>query len=83
MAEPSVKTISAPSNIRMITIGASHHFFRTLIKSQNSLTIPNLLNLCPLNFSDIHLTKTASQSSPDYFCSLLPATSNFLSSGRI
>jgi len=49
MAEPSVNTISAPSNIRMNTIGASHHFFLTLIKSQNSLIMTNLLNLFPLN----------------------------------
>jgi hypothetical protein len=43
MAEPSVKIISAPKRNRKITIGANHHFLRTLRKPQNSLIIDSLL----------------------------------------
>ena len=35
-ADPSVKTIMAPSNTRNKTIGSSHHFFRCFKKNQNS-----------------------------------------------
>ncbi len=42
-AEPSVRMMSAPSNINKMMIGASHHFFLTLMKSQNSLRMDNLL----------------------------------------
>ncbi len=36
MAEPSVKTISAPNNRRKNTIGAIQYFFLILRYSQNS-----------------------------------------------
>jgi len=35
-AELSVKTINAPSSIKVIMMGPSHHFFLTLRKSHNS-----------------------------------------------
>ncbi len=41
-AEPCEKTMRAPSNTSIITIGISHHFLRTLRKSQNSAKIDNL-----------------------------------------
>jgi len=42
-AEPSVNTIMVASNIKNMTIGANHHFFRIFKNSQNSLTIDILL----------------------------------------
>jgi hypothetical protein len=42
-AEPSVKIINAPNKNKKMTMGASHHFLRTLRKDQNSATIDNLL----------------------------------------
>ena len=47
MAEPSAKTIRAPSNNKEITIGISHHFLRTLRNCQNSAIIDNLLTVAP------------------------------------
>jgi len=42
-AEPSVKIINAPSRKRKMTIGANHHFLRTLRNDQNSEIIDSLL----------------------------------------
>jgi hypothetical protein len=36
------KNIKEPKSKSMMIIGASHHFFLTLKKSQNSLNMPNL-----------------------------------------
>jgi hypothetical protein len=36
IAEPSVSMINAPSRIKKIMIGASHHFLRVFRKLQNS-----------------------------------------------
>jgi len=52
-AEPSVKTINAPNNTKMMTMGASHHFFRTFMNSQNSRMIESL----PIVFSLFCLIK--------------------------
>ena len=38
-ADPSVNTKRAPNNTRKMMIGASHHFLRTMRKSQNSKKI--------------------------------------------
>jgi hypothetical protein len=53
IAEPSVRMISAPSRIRKMMIGASHHFFRVFRKLQNSeridifdIALPPLLQYC-------------------------------------
>lgn len=43
IADPSVKTIRTPNSTRRIMIGASHHFFLSLINSQNSDNIDSLL----------------------------------------
>ena len=40
-AEVWVKNIKAPNKNIMIMIGASHHLFLTLKKSQNSFTMPS------------------------------------------
>ena len=42
MAEPSVKTISAPNNRRNMIIGNNHHFLLAQRKLQNSFIIDNL-----------------------------------------
>jgi len=42
-ADPWVRIIKPPSNIKKISIGASHHFFLTLRKSQSSDRIDILL----------------------------------------
>ncbi len=47
-AEPSVRTMRAPSNTRKTMIGASHHFLRALRKSQNSRTIESFDIIYPL-----------------------------------
>ena len=39
IADPSVNTKRAPNNTRKTIIGASHHFLRTMIKSNNSIII--------------------------------------------
>ena len=39
IADPSVRIIKAPKRARKITIGANHHFLRTLRKSHNSKNI--------------------------------------------
>ena len=41
-ADPSVNTKRAPNNTRKMIIGASHHFLRTMKKSQNSKNIESL-----------------------------------------
>ena len=38
-ADPSVNTKRAPNNAKKNMIGASHHFLRTMRKSQNSKSI--------------------------------------------
>ena len=38
-ADPSVNTKRAPNNARKMMMGASHHFLRTMRKSQNSKKI--------------------------------------------
>ena len=38
-ADPSVNTNRVPNNARRMIIGASHHFLRTMRKSQNSSNI--------------------------------------------
>jgi len=38
-ADPSVNTKIVPNNTRNKIIGASHHFLRTMRKSQNSISI--------------------------------------------
>ena len=42
-ADPSVRTINAPNNIKKMTIGANHHFFPVLRNSQNSFMMEYLL----------------------------------------
>ena len=41
MTVPSVAIISDPKSKRIITIGASHNFFRTIMNSINSTIIDN------------------------------------------
>lgn len=49
-ALPSVNIIKSPRRTSMATIGKSHHRFLTLIKSQSSLSIENLLKKSDRNF---------------------------------
>jgi hypothetical protein len=46
ITDPSVKIIRAPNNTRKKKIGASHHFLRTLRKSQISDSIENFDKVC-------------------------------------
>src|SRR5262252_162303 len=45
-AEPAVRTIRIPSSALRTMMGASHHFFRTFRKAQNSL------QNCTFSFTD-------------------------------
>ena len=46
--DPSVSTIKIQSNKRTITIGDSHHFFRSLIKAHNSINKSRIVELTPV-----------------------------------
>ena len=60
IADPSVRTIKAPKRARKITIGANHHFFRTLRKSQNSERIESFDIACPQLFEFDGINPSAS-----------------------
>ena len=69
-ADPSVNTKRAPNNARKTIIGASHHFLRTMRKSQNSKIIESFAIVNPyfLGFSgvipsDLNLLKISSATS--------------------
>mgnify|MGYP001385709704 CR=1 FL=1 len=48
-ADPSVNTKRAPNNARKIMIGASHHFLRTMRKSQNSKNTESAIRKVPVH----------------------------------
>jgi len=47
-ADPSVSTIKVQRNKCTITIGNSHHFFRSLIKAHNSINKSRIVELTPV-----------------------------------
>jgi hypothetical protein len=53
IAEPSVRMISAPSRIKKMMIGASHHFLRVFRKLQNSERIDIFDIVLPLNLQNV------------------------------
>ena len=55
-ADPSVNTKRAPNNAKKNMIGASHHFLRTMRKSQNSKSIESFDIACSqlLEFNGIN-----------------------------
>src|SRR3972149_1893236 len=53
-AEPWVKAIRNPNSPSTITMGASHHFLRTLRKSQNSRTSSVMIFSRPRSESPLH-----------------------------